>query len=91
MGMNLYVHTRTMKIVPLRRTSTSGPRRGTAGRVFFIVINPPRGRPVGGGGNHRTRFPASYVHNSIFIGNTQLHSQRSIEISSPPLWLPRMR
>jgi hypothetical protein len=29
--------------------------RGTAGRVFFelFVIDPPRGRPVGGGGNHR--------------------------------------
>ena len=34
-GMNLYVHTRTMKIVPIRRTPASGPLRGTAGRGFF--------------------------------------------------------
>ena len=55
MGMNLYVHTRTMKIVPLRRTPASGPLRGTAGREFFkfLFTGPLRGRPVGGGSNHR--------------------------------------
>jgi len=33
----------------------SGPLRGTAGREFFefLVTDPPRGRPVGGGGIHR--------------------------------------
>jgi hypothetical protein len=50
--MNLYVLTRTMKIVfytmdPRLRAS---PRHGGTGRL--IVTDPPRGRPFGGGGVH---------------------------------------
>ena len=44
----------TMKIVMYwNPASSASPRHG--GRVFFelFVTDPPRGRPFGGGGNHR--------------------------------------
>ena len=49
------VHSRTMKIVmytmvPRIRAS---PRHGGQGFFELFVTNPPRGRPFGGGGNHR--------------------------------------
>ena len=48
-----------MKIARIRWILASGPLRGTAGREiffkFFLVSNPPRGRPFGGGGNHHKR------------------------------------
>ena len=55
-GINLYVHTRTMKILlftidsPLRASA----RHGGAG-TFFEFCFPIRctGSPLGGGGNHR--------------------------------------
>ena len=50
------VHTRTVKIVLYMKDPASGPYRGTVGREFFfefVVTDPPRGRPVGGGGIHR--------------------------------------
>jgi hypothetical protein len=54
-GMNLYVHTRTMKIVPIRRTPSSGPLRDTEGRVFFKKLLIRRGGALfWGGGIHRT-------------------------------------
>jgi len=36
----------------------------TAGRKFFefLVTDPPRGRPFGGGGNHRTRSSDNNYH-----------------------------
>jgi hypothetical protein len=53
--MNLYVHTRTMKIVPIRRTPSSGPLRDTEGRVFFKKLLIRRGGALfWGGGIHRT-------------------------------------
>jgi hypothetical protein len=55
-GMNLYVLTRTMKIVQYTKGPASGPlfRHGATGRlIVFLVDDPPRGRPSGGGGVHR--------------------------------------
>jgi len=52
------VHTRTMKIVLYEGPppqSLSEVRR-TGSFFEFLVTDPPRGRPVGGGGNHRTRW-----------------------------------
>ena len=31
----------------------SEARRGKKVFLYFLFINPPRGRPVGGGGSHR--------------------------------------
>jgi hypothetical protein len=50
--MNGNVHTQIMKIIFYAKDPDSGPLRGTAGKEF-LVINPPRRRPVGGGGIHR--------------------------------------
>ena len=43
----------------------------------LFVTDPPRGRPFGGGGNHRTwrnvkKNLVSYLNSSIFMGNTQI-------------------
>ena len=50
----------TMKIAELRAPCLMAPRGGTAGQfhVFKIlpVIDPPRGRPVWGGGVHRKKL-----------------------------------
>ena len=49
-------------------TPASGPLRGTAGRsVFceFLVTDPQRGQPVGGGGIHGTRWIEGIAHPSI--------------------------
>ena len=57
--MNLYVHTRTMKIEfsTMDYRFRASLRHGYQ-RVFleFLDFNPPQGRPVGGGGIHRTRW-----------------------------------
>ena len=42
--------------------------------MYFLVANPPRGRPSGGGGVHRTRriemiIPSSYLNFLIFMRN----------------------
>ena len=35
----------------------ASPRQGFKGVLLeFLVFNPPQGRPVGGGGIHRTRW-----------------------------------
>jgi hypothetical protein len=55
-GMNLYVLTRTMKIVEYMKGPASGPlfrHGGTGGLIVFLVTDPPRGRPSGDGGVHR--------------------------------------
>ena len=46
------------KSFSLRRAPASGPLRCTADREFYLdlVTDPPRGRPFGGSGNHRTRW-----------------------------------
>jgi hypothetical protein len=56
----------------------SGPLRGTAGRevsiVLILILDPPRGSPVGGGGVHRNQGyrglnPHNYIRACvIFIG-----------------------
>ena len=40
----------------------ASPRHGGAGKFFYFIIpNPPRGRPVGGGGSHRTWGGGNYL------------------------------
>jgi hypothetical protein len=46
-------HQNPMKIVLNTKELCLRPLRGTAGRSFFLVADPPRVRPVGGGGIHR--------------------------------------
>ncbi len=46
-------------------TPLQGLFRGTAGRESFfkfLVTNPPRGRPFGKGGNHRTWWGGNNLH-----------------------------
>ncbi len=54
-GMNLYVLTRTMKIVNIRRPPPQGLSEARRDREVncILVTDPPRGRPSGGGGVHR--------------------------------------
>ena len=65
------------KSFSLRRAPASGPLRCTADREFYLdlVTDPPRGRPFGGSGNHRTRWIEGNnsrikLNTTIFIGES---------------------
>jgi hypothetical protein len=53
----------------------ASPRHGGTGRlIVFLVPDPPRGRPFGGGGVHHNFrveiiIPTSYLNNPVFMGN----------------------
>jgi hypothetical protein len=59
-GLNLYVLTRTTKIllytIDSRFRASPEARRGRDFFLNFLVIDSPRGRPFGGGGIHPTRW-----------------------------------
>ena len=60
----------------------ASPRHGGQGFFELFVPDPPRGRPFGCGGDHRTwrrvkKNLVSYLNNSIFMGNAQLQAERS--------------
>jgi hypothetical protein len=56
-GMNRVLALKTMKIVMYTREPRlrASPRHGGQGFFELFVTDPPRGRPFGGGGNHRKR------------------------------------
>ena len=95
--MNLGVHSRTMKIVmyTMEPRLRDSPMHG--GQVFFglFITDPPRGRPFGGGGDHRTwrrmkKNLVSFLNSSIFMGNAllQAYAQR---VFTPAALDPPMR
>jgi len=63
-------------MVPCLRAS---PRHGRARRFQYIsVIDPPRGRPIGGGGVHhncKQNIFKYYLNMLIFMGNPPFKSQ----------------
>ena len=57
----------------------SGARR--ARNFLILVTDPPRGRPIGGGGVHRKKrntdgIPSSYLNFLIFMGYPGNHESR---------------
>jgi hypothetical protein len=81
-----------------RGLPASGPLRGTAGQITGLMlmqlVDPPRGRPAGGGGVHPSRGHGGLnphhrdgIH-SIFMGNLQYNSLCRI-YEGGPLFLPK--
>ena len=76
-------------------TSPQGLSEARRAGFFFelFVTDPPRGRPFGGGGDHRTwRSVKKISYHTRIVQfsweNAQFQAKRSRVLHPPPLWLP---